>query len=76
MMAEPAADSMGATTTAPVASGGSANNESASLSESPAARTKTETGISFSEIIERAQKEADSLIEENEENSMFSKLLL
>lgn len=66
IMAEPVADSMDTTTTASVASGGSVNNESASLSESPVTRTKTETGVSFSEIIERAQKEANLLIVENE----------
>ena len=66
MMAEPAADSMDTTTTSSVASGGSANNESVSLSESPTVRTKTETNVSFSEIIERAQKEANLLIVENE----------
>ena len=68
MMAEPAADSMSTATTTSVASGGSANNESVSLSGSPVTRIKTETGVSFSEIIERAQKEANLLIVENERN--------
>ena len=66
MMTEPAADSMDTTATTSATISGSANNESVSLSGSPVTRIKTETGVSFSEIIERAQKEANSLIVENE----------